>query len=169
MLSYYHRGRPSRANAMTRRGGTMGSPQETLQPDPDRRGDEVVRRFNLSVVPLSDCQKGTGVGRRAVRRVPLTYRQPLADAENDAHRQVDLSDALCEKTKKRCVGSLDEKAVYFIGSRSGFHLAVECFPGQIRRLSEMEHLRFKRQSRVAGLCYGRFWDEEKPQIHPLTR
>lgn len=167
MLSCYHKGRPARA--VTRQRDTKGSPPQAppLQPDPDRRRDELERRFNLSVVPSSDCQKGTGAG-RAVRLVPLTYRQNVADAPEDAHRQIELSDALCEKTKKRCVGSLDDKAVYFIGSRSGFHLAVECFPGEIRRLSEMEHLRFKRQSRVAGLCYGQFWEEERPQISSLT-
>jgi hypothetical protein len=64
-------------------------------------------------------------------------------------------DRPCEKIAKRCVGSLDDEAVYFVGSRVGFHLAVECSPGELRRLSEAEHLRFKRQSRIEGLPYGR--------------
>jgi len=64
-------------------------------------------------------------------------------------------DLLCEKITKRCVGSLDNEAVYFVGSRMGFHLAVESSPGEFRRLSEAEHLRFKRQSRIEGLPYGR--------------
>ena len=59
-----------------------------------------------------------------------------------------------EKAKKRCVGSLDGHAVYFVGSRMGFHLAVECTPGVFRRLSEKEHLRFRLKSRVDGLDYG---------------
>ena len=64
------------------------------------------------------------------------------------------SDRLYEQTKKRCVGSLDDAAVYFVGSCMGFHLAIECSPGEFRRLSEIDHLRFKRQSRIKGLHYG---------------
>ena len=64
------------------------------------------------------------------------------------------SDRLYEKAKKRCVGSLDHAAVYFIGSCVGFHLAVEYSPGEFRRLSDIDHLRFKRQSRIEGLRYG---------------
>ncbi len=65
-------------------------------------------------------------------------------------------DRLYQKTKKRCVGSLDGDAVYFVGSSMGFHLAIECPPGVFRRLSEAEHLRFKRQSRLKGLhCWER--------------
>jgi hypothetical protein len=81
-----------------------------------------------------------------------------------AHRQMTAaSDILCEKTKKRRVGALDDKAVYFIGGRMGFHLALEISPGQIRRLSEIEHLRFKKQSRREGLCYGKSWEVETPE------
>lgn len=64
-------------------------------------------------------------------------------------------DCLYEKTKKRCVGFLDDKAVYFVGSNTSFHLVIECSPGELRRLSETEHLRFKQQSRIEGLPYGR--------------
>ena len=59
-----------------------------------------------------------------------------------------------ENAKKRRVGFLNDAAVYFVGSRIGFHLAVEDSPGELRRLSESEHLRFKQQSRVKGLPYG---------------
>jgi len=68
------------------------------------------------------------------------------------------SDRLYEKAKKRCVGSLDDEAVYFVGSRMGFHLAVEYSPGEFRKLSETEHLRFRQQSRIEGLCYGQYWE-----------
>jgi len=64
-------------------------------------------------------------------------------------------DCLYERAMKRCVGFLDGEAVYFVGSNSSFHLAIECSPGELRRLSETEHLRFKRQSRIEGLHYGR--------------
>jgi len=63
--------------------------------------------------------------------------------------------SIYEKAKKRCVGFLDGKAVYFVGSNTSFHLAIECPPGELRRLSETEHLRFKQQSRIEGLTYGR--------------
>ena len=72
-------------------------------------------------------------------------------------QQMTQSDNLYEKAKKRCVGSLDDDAVYFVGSRTSFHLAIEYSPGEFRRLSETEHLRFKRQSRVEGLSYGQYW------------
>jgi hypothetical protein len=62
-----------------------------------------------------------------------------------------------ERTKKRRVGVLDGEAVYFVGSRTSFHLAVECAPGEFRRLSEAEHLRFRTQSRIDGLSYGQYW------------
>ena len=61
-----------------------------------------------------------------------------------------------EQTKSRCVGILDEAAVYFVGTRTSFHLAVESAPGVLRRLTDEEHLRFKQQSRIAGLCYGEY-------------
>lgn len=61
------------------------------------------------------------------------------------------TDRQYQNAKKRCVGSLDEVAVYFVGSCVGFHLAIEDSPGEFRRLSESEHLRFKRQSRIKGL------------------
>jgi len=64
-----------------------------------------------------------------------------------------LPDRPCEKIAKRCVGSLDDEAVYFVGSSMGFHLAIECSPGEFRKLSETEHLRFKRQSRIKGFHY----------------
>lgn len=65
-----------------------------------------------------------------------------------------ISDHSCEKAKKRCVGTLDGDAVYFVGSRVGFHLAIEDSAGEFRRLSESEHVRFKRQSQIKGLVYG---------------
>jgi hypothetical protein len=73
------------------------------------------------------------------------------------HTQMIEPDRLCEKTKKRCVGSLNDEPVYFVGSRTSFHLAVESSPGVFRRLSEAEHLRFKRQSRIEGPLYGEYW------------
>ncbi len=62
-------------------------------------------------------------------------------------------DCPIEKTKKRCVGSLNDEPVYFIGSRIGFYLAIEFPPGRFRQLSDMEHLQFKRQSRIRGIYY----------------
>jgi len=70
-------------------------------------------------------------------------------------QQMAQPDRLYEKAKERCVGFLDDKAVYFVGSNTSFHLAIECSPGELRELSETEHLRFKRQSRIEGLHYGR--------------
>jgi len=72
-----------------------------------------------------------------------------------ALHRVTQSERLHERAKKRCVGSLDGHAVYFVGSSLGFHLAIECASGAFRRLSETEHLRFKLQSRIDGLSYGR--------------
>lgn len=69
-------------------------------------------------------------------------------------RQMAQLDRSYEKAKQRCVGFLDDNAVYFVGSRTSFHLAMESSPGELRRLSENEHLRFKRQSRIEGLSYG---------------
>lgn|GEM_PF-5706696 len=69
-------------------------------------------------------------------------------------QEADESDRRLEKAKKRCVGALDGQAIYFVGSRVGFHLAIERAPGVFRRLSEKEHLRFRLQSRVDGLDYG---------------
>jgi len=66
------------------------------------------------------------------------------------------SDSPYEMAKKRCVGILDGRAVYFVGSRSSFHLAIETSPGELRSLSEAEHLRFKKQSRIEGLNYGQY-------------
>ncbi|MBN1857874.1 hypothetical protein JW848_01575 [Candidatus Bipolaricaulota bacterium] len=68
------------------------------------------------------------------------------------------SDQLYATRTNRCVGSLDDAAVYFVGSRLGFHLAIESSPGEFRRLSETEHLRFRQQSRIEGLSYGQYWD-----------
>jgi len=62
-------------------------------------------------------------------------------------------DCTNEKTKRRRVGFLGEKGVYFVGSRTSFHLEIEFSPGEFRRLSEAEHLRFKRQSRIDGVHY----------------
>jgi hypothetical protein len=70
-------------------------------------------------------------------------------------QQMAQPDHLYERAKKRCVGFLDDRAVYFVGSITSFHLAIECSPGELRRLSETEHLRFKQQSRIEGLPYGR--------------
>jgi|GEM_PF-2185981 len=53
------------------------------------------------------------------------------------------------RAKKRCVGSLDGNAVYFVGSIVGFYLVIESAPGLLRKLSEEEHLQFKVQSRAA--------------------
>lgn len=64
------------------------------------------------------------------------------------------TDRQYEKVKKRRVGFLDDVAVYFVGSRMGFHLAIEDSGGEFRTLSESEHLRFKQQSRIKGLPYG---------------
>jgi len=116
--------------------------------------------LSLPVTPRADRhddRKAETAKRRLTRRTRL---QPAEDAKEGARPQAASSDTLCERTKNRCVGSLDDKAVYFVGSRSGFHLAVECSPGRIRRLSEVEHVRFKTQSRVAGICYGSFWEGE---------
>jgi len=79
--------------------------------------------------------------------------------EESHHRHPPLhrmtqSDRPNEKAKRRCVGSLDGHDVYFVGSRMGFHLAIESPPGVFRKLSEAEHLRFKLQSRIDGLSYG---------------
>jgi len=70
-------------------------------------------------------------------------------------QQMVQPDCLYEKAKERCVGFLDDKAVYFVGSKSSFRLVIECSPGELRGLSETEHLRFKQQSRIEGLPYGR--------------
>ena len=75
------------------------------------------------------------------------------DKQAGLHRNAE-SDGSHEKAKRRCVGSLDGHDVYFVGSRLGFHLAIECSPGVFRRLSEREHVRFKLQSRIDGLSYG---------------
>jgi len=72
------------------------------------------------------------------------------------------SDFLYKKAKERCVGILDGDAVYFVGTRTSFHLAIECSPGRFRRLSETERSRFRRQSRIDGLSYGEYWTEEPP-------
>jgi hypothetical protein len=61
-----------------------------------------------------------------------------------------------DRTKWRCVGSLDDEPVYFIGSRVGFHLVIERAPGVLRRLTDGEHARFKQQSRVEGIDYGEY-------------
>jgi hypothetical protein len=55
--------------------------------------------------------------------------------------------------RRRCVGSLNDEPVYFIGSRTSFYLAVEFSPGRFRRLSDTEHMQFKRQSRIEGIYY----------------
>jgi hypothetical protein len=73
--------------------------------------------------------------------------------KEEAYERMTQTDCQYEKVKKRCVGSLDDVAVYFVGSRMGFHLAIEESPGEFRRLSESEHLRFKQQSRIKGLPY----------------
>jgi len=67
--------------------------------------------------------------------------------------QMTRSDCPIERTRKRCVGSLDDEAVYFVGSRTSFYLVIEFSPGRFRRLSDTEHLRFKRQSRIEGIHY----------------
>ncbi len=72
-----------------------------------------------------------------------------------ARQEMTLSDRLHESAKKRRVGSLDDEAVYFVGSGMGFHLAIEYSPGEFRRLSEPDHLRFKLQSRIEGHHYER--------------
>ena len=61
----------------------------------------------------------------------------------------------CARAKKRRVGFLDKQPVYFVGSGAGFYLAVESTLGGVRRLSDAEHLRFKQQSRIEDLPYGR--------------
>ena len=101
-----------------------------------------LHRFFLSIPMAARASCGTAV--IAVR-----------EADWHAHHQMTQFDRLYQKTKKRCVGSLDSDAVYFVGSRMGFHLAIEYSPGEFRRLSEGEHLRFKRQSRLKGVHY---WD-----------
>jgi len=73
------------------------------------------------------------------------------------------ADGSYERAKERCVGFLGGEAVYFDGSHTSFHLVIECSPGEFRRLSETEHLRFKAQSRIEGVSYGRYWEEEKRQ------
>ena len=88
---------------------------------------------------FSDCGPPAGPARDAGGRRPMTQ-----------------SDHACReylRTKSRCVGSLGDRAVYFVGSRVGFHLAIESPYGEFRRLTEAEHLRFKRQSRLKGLHY----------------
>jgi hypothetical protein len=87
---------------------------------------------------------------------PAQLNMLRIDAEEGANEQMTPSCGLYEKAKKQCVGILDDEAVYFVGTRTSFHLAVECSPGQFRRLSETEHLRFRRQSRIEGLCYGQY-------------
>jgi len=87
----------------------------------------------------------------------IAFHESDSHAVPEAHHQMTQSDRLYQKTKKRCVGSLDSDAVYFVGSRMGFHLAIECPPGEFRRLSEAEHFRFKQQSRLEGL---RCWDQK---------
>ena len=74
------------------------------------------------------------------------------------HPQMTQPDRLTEKTRERCVGTLNDEAVYFVGTRTSFHLAIECSPGLFRRLSEAEHRRFKQQSRVEGIHYGEYWE-----------
>ncbi len=83
---------------------------------------------------------------------------PRTEPARDAGgcRPLTQSDHVCReylKTKSRCVGSLGDRAVYFVGSRVGFHLAIESPSGEFRRLTEAEHLRFKRQSRLKGVHY----------------
>ena len=58
-----------------------------------------------------------------------------------------------DRAKERCVGVLDGVNVYFVGSRSSFHLAIESSPGVLRLLSETEHSRFRCQSRIEGINY----------------
>lgn len=72
-------------------------------------------------------------------------------------QQMAQSDSLHDRAKERCVGFLDGEGVYFVGSRTSFHLVVECSPGVFRRLTEAEHLRFRRQSRIEGINYGEYW------------
>jgi|GEM_PF-6255714 len=82
-------------------------------------------------------------------------KEPARD-DAEGRRPRTRSDRACReylKTKSRCVGSLGGRAVYFVGSRVGFHLAIESPSGEFRRLTEAEHLRFKRQSRLKGVHY----------------
>ena len=90
------------------------------------------------------------------------------DSEEGAHQQMTPFDDQYERAKKRCVGILGDEAVYFVGTRTSFHLVIECSPGQFRRLSETEHLRFRKQSRIEGLCYGQYWEQEPPLTHRPT-
>ena len=70
-------------------------------------------------------------------------------------QQMAKPDCAYEKAKERYVGSLNGKPVYFTGSRTSFKLVIEYSPGELRSLSEAELLRFRRQSRIEGLPYGR--------------
>jgi len=72
-------------------------------------------------------------------------------------QQIAQSDSFHNRPKERCVGFLDGEGVYFVGSRTSFHLALECSPGVFRRLTDAEHLRFRHQSRVDGISYGEYW------------
>lgn len=105
-----------------------------------------LHRFSLSIPMAARESCGTAV---------IAVRESDWHATPEAHHQMAQCDRLYQKTKKRCVRSLDSDAVYFVGSSMGFHLAIEYSPGEFRRLSEGEHLRFKRQSRLKGLHY---WD-----------
>ena len=78
--------------------------------------------------------------------------------ESEVNEQQMAQSAGCDdKAKERCVGFLDDSSVYFVGSRTSFHLAVECSPGVFRRLTDAEHLRFRHQSRIDGISYGEYW------------
>ena len=81
--------------------------------------------------------------------------EPSKDTRS-SDKQTTSSDCRREKAKRRCVGALDSHAVYFVGSRMGFHLVIEHSPDAFRQLSEEEHLRFKLQSRIDGLNYGTY-------------
>jgi hypothetical protein len=99
-----------------------------------------------------ETSKVTGLSLPGAWRVPVQKEE--AKNAKEAHLEGGESDRRLEKAKKRCVGDLDGHAVYFVGSRMGFHLAIERTPGVFRRLTEKEHLRFRLQSRVDGLDYG---------------
>ena len=101
-----------------------------------------LHRFFVSISMKAHERYGT---------VMIAVRESDWHASPEAHHQMTQIGLLYQKMKKRCVGSLDSDAVYFVGSCMGFHLAIESSPGKFRRLSEAEHLRFKRQSRLKGL------------------
>jgi hypothetical protein len=105
-------------------------------------------------IPRREREDLRGDGAVTVRSLEGCVQSKKPKNMNAVPHGVGEPDRQLEKAKKRCVGALDGHAVYFVGSRMGFHLAVERAPGVFRRLSEKEHLRFRLQSRVDGLDYG---------------